>query len=508
MWIVLSTILIPLILLVLYVRVNDAKLLQIPPRALELSPKRCMPSDVPRLYQELKEAPISIDDQIPTKTGRRYIVVGGTGFLGGWIVMYLLRRGEDPKSIRVIDIRAPTRRDLLERPGSEVDIRLLDISDAHAVDEAFKSPWATSNDAPITVFHTAANIRFFERHQALFYRSTNVNVKGTKNILDSARAIGAETLVYTSSGAISVRSSMFLVPPWRRESRHFVQVLNEDDNLVPKRHEDFFSNYSASKWRAEQAVRGADGSSSNGGKTLRTGCIRPGNGVFGPGGDLLVDAYMTRGHNPTWVGPILDSFIYVENCALTHLLYERRLIDIATLPPSPLRPDIGGQAFVVSDPGPPPTNSDVYTILEVLSNGQTRFPAFSPTIFLMMAYIIEAFYLARTFLLDSPVPWLANFVPHVRGDFVNLQPSLWNLVMSHTIFDDSKARLPVEKGGLGYKGGWTTLQGVLRTVEVHQEGTIGRTHRATGFSFGLKGAQKAAGKVTKPVESLAVDAGN
>lgn len=63
-------------------------------------------------------------------------------------------------------------------------------------------------------------------------------------------------------------------------------MINDDDTLVPKHHEDFFSNYAVTKSEAERRVRAADKAAS--GKTiLRTGCIRPGNGVFGPGGDML-----------------------------------------------------------------------------------------------------------------------------------------------------------------------------------------------------------------------------
>lgn len=66
-------------------------------------------------------------------------------------------------------------------------------------------------------------------------------------------------------------------------------MINDDDALLPKRHEDFFSNYAVTKREAERRVRAADKSTS--GKTvLRTGCIRPGNGVYGPGGDMLCGA--------------------------------------------------------------------------------------------------------------------------------------------------------------------------------------------------------------------------
>lgn len=59
-------------------------------------------------------------------------------------------------------------------------------------------------------------------------------------------------------------------------------------------------------------------------------------------------------------------------------------------------------------------------------------------------------------------------LPAVGGDIVNLQPSLFNLVNVHLFFDDSRACLAPEKGGLGYKGAYTTFEGVHKTVDEHK----------------------------------------
>lgn len=169
----------------------------------------------------------------------------------------------------------------------------VDISDARAVDTAFHASWPFISSASchaepeITIFHTAANIRFYERHPALIPRSAKVNIDGTQNIINAALSIGATILVQTSSGSVAVRSNCFWLWPWEKEPKYFVQVLNDDDNLLPKRHEDFFSNYAATKIIGERLVRKASGSPSGEG-ILRTGCIRPGNGIFGPGSWIFV----------------------------------------------------------------------------------------------------------------------------------------------------------------------------------------------------------------------------
>ncbi|KAF5390124.1 hypothetical protein D9757_003853 [Collybiopsis confluens] len=524
-WVLASSLLLAVAVAICYVYIqyNDKKLAQIPDRALKYSPERVEPEDVGKLSQQLRTGQtIEATPQLPPKTGRRYIVVGGAGFLGGWIVVQLVQRGESPKNIRVLDIRLPSRHDLLHGIGKDVDYMQVDVSDAEAVQQAFTSPWPQGSSPPssaITVFHTAANIRFYERAASLLDSSSKVNVNGTQNIIDSARSIGASILIYTSSGSVGVHASRFLLWPWQSEPHRFVQEINDDDRRLPTKHSEFFSNYAYSKYLAEQRVRAADklpsgsGSGLRPGRILRTGVIRPGNGVFGPGGDMLCGAYLVRQYNPTWIYNIVSHFVYVENCALAHLCYEQRLIDLEEHA-SP-NPDIGGQAFAIADPGPPPTYGDVYVTLETLSQGQTYFPQVSATAMFTLGHLIEGYYLARHFLVSSPLSVIAKLaklaLPPVDGDIVNLQPSLFNLTMVHLIFDDSRARLPPERGGLGYRGAWTTLEGLHKTYAEHVKGMNRSDVRSDvagvsfGFGRGMVRAQRGVTKVAEKVEEVGVN---
>lgn len=109
-----------------------------------------------------------------------------------------------------------------------------------------------------------------------------MNIDGTQNVVNSARSVGATVLIQTSSGSVAVRSNRFWLWAWEKQPKFFVQAINDDDKLVPTRHEDFFSNYAATKIVGEGIVRKANGTTSGNNKLL-TGCIRPGNGIFGPG---------------------------------------------------------------------------------------------------------------------------------------------------------------------------------------------------------------------------------
>ena len=160
------------------------------------------------------------------------------------------------------------------------------------------------------------------------------------------------------------------------------------------------------------------------------------------------------------------SSIYVENCSIAHLLYEQRLIEISNAGGSAI--DIGGQAFCVKDPGPPTTYGDAFLTLETLTNGKTSFPPASPTVLLLLAYIIELYYLTRHFLLAS-APSIGSIIPPVPGNLIKLQPAVFRVLEIHMIVDDSMARLPPEKGGLGYKGVCTTLEGLHLLVDASKK---------------------------------------
>jgi len=486
-----------------YLLLNDAKLTRLPLEATSISPHRWTEEEIRECHASLVNGPKSVlEGKLPPKTGRRYIVVGGAGFLGGWIVLHLLQRGEDPRRIRVLDIRAPEREDMQKNKVGEVDFIQVNIADRRKVEEAFCKPWpdadTESPEPELTVFHTAATIRFFERHPKLLYLSEDVNVHGTQNILDAARLVGARTLVYTSSGSVGVRRTRLWLFPWEKEPEFFTQVITDDAAVLPKQHDHFFSNYAVSKLAAERRIRAADQSRSGNG-TVRTGCIRPGNGVYGPGGDLLVGAYLVKKYNPSWLGNILQSFCFVENCSLAHLLYEERLIELER---GTSNPNIGGQAFCVADSGPPPTFGDIFRVLNILSDGEVTFPHFSPTSMLGLAHIVEWYYLARRFLVKSRCGFLARLMPAVVGDIVFLQPSMFSLTNVHLYFDDSRARMPPDKGGLGYAGHCNTLLGVCQVVVDHNrtggKGTLRviAGHTATEQSP-LIGAEQAVGGVVE-----------
>lgn len=178
--------------------------------------------------------------------------------------------------------------------------------------------------------------------------------------------------------------------------------------------------------------------------------------------------YLIRRTLPTWISNVVQNFLYVENCSIAHLCYEAALLNNA----ADHFPDIGGQSFNIADPCVAPTYGDGYLALVTLDPGM-KFIMMSPTAMLLVAHVVQIIYLGRFFLLSSKYSLLrklGRLFPVIQGDIEKLQPSLWNLCQSHLIFDDSRARLPRHKGGLGYSGTYTTLQGLCKTVDVHLQG--------------------------------------
>jgi hypothetical protein len=121
---------------------------------------------------------------------------------------------------------------------------------------------------------------------------------------------------------------------------------------------------------------------------------------------------------------------------------------------------------------------------------------------LLFAYLIEFYYTLPSFFFTH-----LEF-PRITGNLINLQPSLFSLTQVHLIFDDYRARLSPEEGGLGYRGGWTTLEALHKTVEEHYKSLSDVSVRADdagitlnfkfNFGWGRKKAGTKGGAVVKP----------
>ncbi|KXN89086.1 3beta-hydroxysteroid-dehydrogenase/decarboxylase isoform 2 [Leucoagaricus sp. SymC.cos] len=419
-----------------------------------------------------KEAPLLNSRDLPPKTGRRYIIVGGIGFVGNWIVGTLLRRGEEPYNIRVVDLKPPSLPEQLEYLAAGVEYVKADITDRNATTASFMKTW-TKPDAEnvskgLTVFHCAAVIRYFERHTTFLSRSMAVNMGGTRNVIEASKAAGADIFLYTSSTVVGARPARLLSFPWEsKRSETCTQVVSDEGEAEGRgevvwhyrMHDDFISNYAETKFQAELLVRNAD--KANGGK-LRTGILRAGAILFGPTHlDPIFLGFLKSPYpNLLWCSNTVQHLLYIENCVSAHLLYEQRLLEAQHG-----SRDIGGHAYIVTDT--PHNFANLTKALTILSNGKVKFLNISPTIMYLLSHLVEGYDLVYH---HSPV--LQKILPRLGGDLIKLQPSSHQSMLVNFFYDDSLIRAPVEKEGLGYRAKVSAFDAFCHTVMWLQKHTL------------------------------------
>ncbi|KAK2022477.1 3-beta hydroxysteroid dehydrogenase/isomerase [Colletotrichum zoysiae] len=425
------------------------------PKAQRISPDRWTPEKVKRTFERIEKQPIDWTPYLPPKLDRRYIVVGGSGLVGGQIVIQLIARGHPPEAIRVIDFRKPGRDDMSEGPVSRIDFAQADISSESATSAAFAKPWAESvARLPLTVFHTAAVIRPSERSPLVHHRCSRVNTDGTAYVVAAAKTAGADVLVFTSSCSVALKPVNFFNALWKKWPTNFFQVLDETDFKKPLRaHNEFFANYAKSKAEAERLVCSANTIPLDplqpGG--FRTGSIRPGNAIYGHKDDYLVGATMRMASFPTFTAPFMQNWVHGANVALAHLQYEAALLGSHAH-------KVAGRPFSVTDGGPPPVFKDFYILVESLSVTRFHVQYPPPLLLLLIAHCIEAYC-----LLLWRVPMLQKVFPEPQMPLSMLQPA--SIAGSiNAIINDSDARKRVEDGGLGYHAKCTTMEGLSMQV--------------------------------------------
>ncbi len=110
------------------------------------------------------------------------LVTGSTGFIGAAVVRELLKAGAD--------VRVTVRKDSDTRNIDGLDVERVygDTRDRESMRAALKGC--------DTLYHVAAYFAHWSPKKDLFYE---VNVEGTKNVLEEALALGLQKVVYTST---------------------------------------------------------------------------------------------------------------------------------------------------------------------------------------------------------------------------------------------------------------------------------------------------------------------
>lgn len=124
------------------------------------------------------------------------VVTGGTGFVGGWIVKQLVEQHPEFK-ITIIDIE---QRKTWIPPREDIQFLQADVTQENQVNKAFERA------RPSVVVHAAGvvptgNDRYTPT-QKVRDNCYNININGTRHVLNAAKAVGTKCFILTSSVTI------------------------------------------------------------------------------------------------------------------------------------------------------------------------------------------------------------------------------------------------------------------------------------------------------------------
>ncbi len=208
------------------------------------------------------------------------LVTGGAGYIGGKLVESLLARQE---KVRLFDLRSESASHLA-RKGAELISG--DILDREAVRTAF--------EGCDRLFHTAALFDMWQPDKRAYYE---VNVEGTRNVLEAALEVGIERVVHTSSAAT--------IGERQNELGH--------EETVHRGY--FLSDYERSKYLGELVALEMTQ------QGLPLVCVNP-TTVYGPGQLQHMTGALVRflnGRLPAVVDARLN-FVYIDDVVGGHLL--------------------------------------------------------------------------------------------------------------------------------------------------------------------------------------------
>jgi len=212
------------------------------------------------------------------------LVTGATGFVGGAVVRALVRRG--------IDVR------VLARAGA--DLQNIQNLPVERVEGDLRDPASLRKSLTgcRQLYHVAAHYALWAKDPSIFYE---VNVTGTKNLLEAARDVGTERIVYCSTiGAIGL-------PPGGG--------LGTEETPVSL--EQMAGHYKRSKYLAEQEVltlakAGLPVVIVNPSAPVGAGDVKP-----TPTGQIIVD--FMKGRMPAYIETGMN-IVDVDDVATGHLL--------------------------------------------------------------------------------------------------------------------------------------------------------------------------------------------
>lgn len=274
---------------------------------------------------------------------RRFVVTGGTGFVGRALCLELARRGA--AEVRSFDKSAsPEIISLLQQHG--VKCLIGDVRRKEDVAKAFKQANC--------VFHLAS-FGMSGKEMLQTRQIDEVNVDGTFNVLDSCVTCGVERLVYTSTYNVVFGGK---------------EIINGHESMEYYPLDDHVDPYGRSKALAEQLVLKYNNRplKNREGRKLYTCSLRPA-AIYGPGEERHFPRILKLAelglYSVNIGGPdTKQDWVYVDNLVHSQLLASMALLD--DIPDRGAKAPAAGQAYFISDGAPINTGKFLRPFLEGL----------------------------------------------------------------------------------------------------------------------------------------------
>ena len=216
------------------------------------------------------------------------LVTGATGFLGSALARELINDG------RTIKLLVRKKTDTRNIDDLDCEVAYGDLRDQ----DSLKSALAGCN----TLYHTAAYYSLWSRDKKMIY---DINVQGTRNVLESALELGVEKVIYTSTvGCIGLSEDG--------------SPTNEGHTMDPGT---LCNDYKISKYEAEQVALEMFG------RGLPLVIVNPSTPVGPrdikptPTGKIILDFMNSK--MPAYIDTGLN-LIDVTDCARGHILAEEK----------------------------------------------------------------------------------------------------------------------------------------------------------------------------------------
>mmetsp|Transcript_19754 Transcript_19754/g.27563 ORF Transcript_19754/g.27563 Transcript_19754/m.27563 type:complete len:396 (-) Transcript_19754:116-1303(-) len=347
------------------------------------------------------------DPKVATqKTGKRYLVTGGSGFLGSHIVEALLERGEP--NITAFDIRPS--------PLFANDPRVKFIQgDLRKKEDLLKACQGID-----TVFHAAALVNYTARYKFNYKPSYDINYLGTKLLAEACVEQGVKEFLHVSSGGVTFSYD-----------RPVIYNAAED---LPYPQPPYLSHYVETKILAEKAALEANGKGS-----LKAAAVRPGGGIFGPRETFLTGLF-AEGHPNTVYGigkpESVQEYTFVRNVVHSLFCLEKAI---------QTNPRVPGEAFFIG-------NDEEITYMKFNQLCAKHFRCK----FELVPYAIS---ITLGYLADWAL-WLSS--GGIKGKLMELSPVSVFLARATFFYDISKA-----KRELGYAPVHSIEEGIRLTAEYY-----------------------------------------